>query len=124
MDAFNRFHKCFFDYERTLLRLIGHDYLKPNFKPGIVAYFIYTLTAIFLFTNTYTILFYEPFTILNGCVFMNVSVVVSVTQDIDNYRHEFNFRMFHFVVSVLRQNILCQILRQFYVDDQLLAQYL
>lgn len=83
MDAFNRFHKCFFEYERSLLRMIGHDYLDPNFKPGILAYLIYTLTAIFMITNSYTILFYEPFTVLNGCVFMNLSVVVSPTKNID-----------------------------------------
>lgn len=78
MEAYNKYRKCFFVYERTLLRLIGHDYLSPDFKPGIVAYTIYALLVLFMCTNAYTIIFYESFIILNGCMFMCMSLVVSV----------------------------------------------
>lgn len=80
MEAFNRYHKCFFKYERTLLSMIGHDYFLPEFRPGILAFAVYALTVTFIFSNLYTILYYEPFTVLNGCIFMSMSLVVSVVQ--------------------------------------------
>lgn len=77
MDAFNRYHKCFFTYERAMLSLIGHDYFLPNFKPGILAFTMYAIAAVFISTNLYTILYYEPFIKLNGYIFMCMAMAVS-----------------------------------------------
>lgn len=67
-----------------MLQLMGHDYFETNFKPGILAYSVYTLLALFLFTNLYTILYYEPFTVLNASIFMCMAVVVSVIHIVSN----------------------------------------
>lgn len=78
MEAFNRYHKCFFQYQRTLFQLIGHDVFLPNFKPGILAFAMYAVLAVFIFTNFYTLIYYDLFNGLNAFMFLCLSLQVSV----------------------------------------------
>lgn len=79
MDAFNRYHKCFFLYERTLLQLIGHDVFLPDFKPGPLAFTMYAILAFFIGTNLYTFFYYDLFNGLNAIMFMCLSLEVSIS---------------------------------------------
>lgn len=79
MDAFNRYHKCFFRYQRTLFQLIGHDIFLPNFKPGILAFIMYVILAFFIYTNLYTFFYYDLFNGLNALMLMCLSMEVSIS---------------------------------------------
>lgn len=78
MDVLNRYGKCFFKYQRTLLRLAGHDFFLPNFKPGLLGFFMYFVLAMFLFSNLYTIFCYDLFNRLSAIGFLCLALEVSV----------------------------------------------
>lgn len=77
MEAFDRYHRCFFKYERTLLQLIGHDFFLPNFKPGLLAFAAYSTLALFIFSTIYTMIYYDLFAMLNACLLLCLSLEVS-----------------------------------------------
>lgn len=78
MEALSRFRKCFFVYERNLLRLVGHDIFVENFKPGLHAHLLYGLLVSFIFSNLYTIYAYDSFMLLNALMFLFIAIEVSV----------------------------------------------
>lgn len=96
MDAFNRFHKCFYTYVRILLAATGHNYFVPyEWKPGPLTFAMYSalfLTALF---NTYTLLFYDLFTVVNSSMFMclvfqvGFSKVIFSIDDTSHSRNDF-----------------------------------
>lgn len=77
MEAYRRYRKCLFGYERTLLRLVGHDLFAENFKLGPYAYSLYGLLVFFLFTSAYTMIYYDAYIILQNMMFLCLAVQVS-----------------------------------------------
>lgn len=98
MDAFNRFHKCFYTYIRTLLAATGHDYFVPyEWKPGPLTFMAYAILLIASSFNLYTILFYDPFTVVNASMFMCLvsqvggSKVILLLDDASHSRNGFPY---------------------------------
>lgn len=58
MEAYNRFYKCIFKWERALLKLVGHDALADKLKPTPMTFVVYgSILAAFLMA-IYTIINY------------------------------------------------------------------
>lgn len=59
MEAYNRFYKCIHEYERTLLRIAGHDILASReFQRKPMTYMVYAVVFIAITMETYTIIYY------------------------------------------------------------------
>lgn len=78
MDAFSCYCKCFYKYDRTLFRLIGHDFFLANFKPGLHAFAVYFMLGFAIFNITYTIFYYDIFNKLNASMFLMQGLVVNL----------------------------------------------
>lgn len=59
MDAYSRFTRCIYEWERKLLRLIGHDFLDGTFKPNVIAIIVYMLIFIAMAGIINTIIHYD-----------------------------------------------------------------
>lgn len=59
MDAYAKFNRCIYEWERKLLRLIGHDFLDGTFKPNVIAILVYLLIFIALIGIINTIIYYD-----------------------------------------------------------------
>lgn len=59
MDANARFTRCVYEWERKLLRLIGHDFLDGEFKPNIITVIVYVLIFVALTGIFNTIIYYD-----------------------------------------------------------------
>lgn len=76
MESYQRFYICFYKWERTLLKLVGHDILNKDFKVDLHAYILYGLMVAFAISNVYTFIVWDWFTkmssIIYACVFIQV----------------------------------------------------
>lgn len=59
MEAYNRFTKCIFEWERTLLKCIGHDFLAPKLKQTPMAFIIYGTLFVTFMLQAYTLVYYN-----------------------------------------------------------------
>lgn len=58
MEAYNRFMKCVFKWERSLLKCVGHDILAPKFKQTPMTFLTYVTLLSVAITEIYTFLNY------------------------------------------------------------------
>lgn len=59
MDANARFTRCVYEWERKVLRLIGHDFLDGTFKPNAITVIVYVLIFVALTGIFNTIIYYD-----------------------------------------------------------------
>lgn len=59
MDSYTNFTRCIYEWERKLLRFIGHDFLDGTFKPNVLAIFVYFLIVVAFVGIVNTIIFYD-----------------------------------------------------------------
>lgn len=59
MDANARFTRCIYEWERKVLRLIGHDFLDGEFKPNAITVIVYVLIVLALAGIINTIIYYD-----------------------------------------------------------------
>lgn len=76
MDAYNRFNRCIFEWERWLLGLLGHDFLGEKFEKNLRTFFIYAMIAVTCFMIVYTIIFYDPLAKIFSVLFFLIAVQV------------------------------------------------
>lgn len=71
MDAFTRFNRCIFEWERTLLKLVGHDLLAgTKFERNFITFAVYGLCCTFLVSIFYTFIFYDPLSKIFALLFL------------------------------------------------------
>lgn len=58
MEAFNRFTKCIFKWERFLLKLVGQNILDVQPKRTSMTYAIYITIIVSIVMEVYTFIFY------------------------------------------------------------------
>lgn len=59
MEAYNRFNRCIFEWERTLLKIVGHDFLGGKFERNIVTFTVYFLVIATIITMGYTFVCFD-----------------------------------------------------------------
>lgn len=83
MEAYNRFNKCIFKWERTLLKLVGHDLLAPKLKPTIMTFVIYGAIVVSTIFVTYTFINYG---LLEKCFSIHaISLAIQVKKYITKF---------------------------------------
>lgn len=59
MEPNARVERCLFQWERTLLKFCGHNFIGEPFKPNLITYFLYCLIIITILSCAYTIAYYD-----------------------------------------------------------------
>lgn len=80
MDAYNRFNRCLFEWERALLRLLGHDFMGEKFERNIMTFFIYTLLLVAFLAMFYTFAFYSGLEKIFSVLFFLIAIQVRRTK--------------------------------------------
>lgn len=76
MQPYLRFRRCIFEWEATLLNVVGHNILDPNYRRDLVTYSLYILIGISLVSLCYGILYYDLFTKIICLVGLLISIQV------------------------------------------------
>lgn len=76
MESYQRFHTCFYKWDRLLLQCVGHDMLKTDFKIGLHAYCLYGVMVAFVIANVYTFLVWNWFTKMSSFIYSCVLIEV------------------------------------------------
>lgn len=61
MEAYNRFTKCIYVWERSVLKLMGHDLLDVELKRTPMTFIIYGTIFGGIIMETYTFIYYGTF---------------------------------------------------------------
>lgn len=61
MEAYNRFTKCIFKWERSMLKFVGHDLLDVELKRTPVTFIIYGTIFGGIVMEIYTFIYYDAF---------------------------------------------------------------
>lgn len=59
MEAYNRFNRTLFEWERSLLRLLGHDFIAEKFERNFMTFVLYGILGSAMFGIFYTFIFYD-----------------------------------------------------------------
>lgn len=59
MEAYNRFTQCMFQWERSLLQLIGQDFMSK--KPSVITFIVYGIVFLLMSMTIYTFMYYGIF---------------------------------------------------------------
>lgn len=76
MDAYNRFNRCIFEWERVLLKVVGHDFLGGKFEKNLMTFFLYGIIAFTGFMIVYTMIFYDPLAKIFSLLFSLIALQV------------------------------------------------
>lgn len=79
MEAFNRFNRCIFEWERNLLKLIGHDFFGEKFERNVMTFVVYALTLLTSISELYTLIYLDPLSKLFAliCVLIQIQVALN-----------------------------------------------
>lgn len=58
MESYNRFNKCVFEWERLLLKLIGHDVLEGELRQTPMTFVTYGVIFTVIVMEFYTFIYY------------------------------------------------------------------
>lgn len=59
MEPNSRIERCFFQWERIALQLIGHNFIGEPFQPNPITYWTYGVMGASIVSQIYTIAAYE-----------------------------------------------------------------
>lgn len=76
MDAYTRFNRCLFEWERALLRLLGHDFMGEKFERNFMTFFLYTLLLSAVAGMIYTFVFYDSLERIFSVLFFLIALQV------------------------------------------------
>lgn len=76
MEAYNRFNRCIFEWERNLLKLIGHDFFGEKFQRNAMTFFVYALILLTFISAVYTLIFLDPLSEIFAliCILIQIQV--------------------------------------------------
>lgn len=79
MDFYTRYTRCIYRWERTLLKIVGHDILGDEFKKNILSYFVYFLICFTISNQLYSFIYFDSKTkiFMLHCIFMAIQVCVN-----------------------------------------------
>lgn len=75
MEAYNRFNKCIFKYERQLFQLIGHDVFAVELKRNAISYSIYIAVVVLVVSEVYTLICYDVIFVRVFCMHITLFTV-------------------------------------------------
>lgn len=78
MEALFRFNRCIFEWERSLLKLVGHDFLGGTFKKNLMTFTVYFIIVVSLGAMGYSIMFYDSLTKIFNLAFSLIALQVKV----------------------------------------------
>lgn len=78
MEAYNRFNKTVFIWQRGLMKAFGHDIFVENFRLNFISYFWYTLLVECIVSEIYTMIYYEPLKKIFSTIFALTSLQVLI----------------------------------------------
>lgn len=139
MDSYNRFNRCVFEWQRTIFKIVGHDFFGETFERNFVTFIVYVLLVSALLAMLYTAIFYDALTKIFILLFFLIAL--QVIQTFQQYLacNQFSPRYFHssFLSSffsfriliqttclVYDQNISHSICRRSSMDDSLYSGFL
>lgn len=76
MEAYNRFYKVVFEWERKIARLIGHDVFVEKLKITFMTVVVYLWISIAYVSEIYTVLCYSSVEKIYGVVFSLITFQV------------------------------------------------
>lgn len=113
MDAYNRFNRCLFEWERSLLRLLGHDFMGEKFERNIMTFVIYALLFTAFSAMFYTFAFYSGLEKIFSVLFFLIAI--QVTRNFLTLPKFYNFNWHLSSLFYLQSSIKLYHIR--YVDD-------
>lgn len=75
MEAYNRYNKCVYEWNRYLFRFVGHDVIVGTFKRNAMSYFVYILAVVLIVTEVYTLFNYDDLFVRVFCVHISLYTV-------------------------------------------------
>lgn len=81
MEAYNRFNKCIFEWERSIFQLIGHDVFASELKRNAISYSIYVAAITLIISEIYTLICYEDLFVRVFCLHVSLFTVQVGCQD-------------------------------------------
>lgn len=61
MDAYSRFLRCVFQWDKSLMQFVGHDVITKEFNRSYITYFVYMLCLSSYIAEVYTFLYYDGY---------------------------------------------------------------
>lgn len=83
MEAYNRFNRVIFEWERMVLRLVGHDILGEEiladaiaFERNLITYFVYFMFCCTFIAIFYSFAAYDSLTKISNLIFCMIAAQV------------------------------------------------
>lgn len=109
MDATSRFNRCIFEWERTLLKIVGHDFLGETFKKNLITYMVYFTIAMANGSMIYTFMLYGTLERIFSLLFFLIAVQVNL------FRHiVFKLYLFSWILCIIYLYLLLQCIVKLY----------
>lgn len=93
MEAYNRFTKCIFEWERALLKCVGHDFLAVKLKQTPMTFIIYGTFLFNLPLQFYTFFYYGILEKIYSLHTFAIAMEVRYES-----RYEYHHRFFFFAI--------------------------
>lgn len=77
MEAYQRFHKVVFQWERNLLDFVGFDFISDRFEPNSRTYFVVSLALVTFIDICYTLIYYDYVTKLTCAILLVLFIQVT-----------------------------------------------
>lgn len=77
MESYNRFHRTLFEWERALLKLVGHDFMAEKFQRTFMAYVVYGLVVGSILVMIYTAINYGTHEKIFNLLFFMMAIQVA-----------------------------------------------
>lgn len=69
--------RVMFEWERTVFKIVGHDFLGEKFERNFMSYFIYTLMVMAIITMIYSAIFFDALTRIFSLLFFLIALQVN-----------------------------------------------
>lgn len=76
MNSYTRYNRCVFEWERALLKLVGHDFLGEVFEKNLMTFVVYALVSFAIATMLYTIIFFDALARIFCLLFLLIAIQV------------------------------------------------
>lgn len=78
MEPHARITRCFFEWERILFRIVGHNFIGEPFKPNPLTYLMYFIIVLAFIGQWYTIILYD----MEAKIFAMISILLTLQVNI------------------------------------------
>lgn len=80
MEAYNRFNKVVYEWERALCKFIGHDILAEEFRLNAISFLLYLIILSAITSHIYTMIYFEDVARIFAflCIILIVQVCLSI----------------------------------------------